>query len=77
MHRIDEKVTDEAALTIKNQGPDLSWIYLEYTDDMGHRYGDSPQFYEAVKMMDAQIGKILDAIACAGKRNIKKTGCLF
>jgi len=63
MHRIDEKVTDEAALTIKNKGPDLSWIYLEYTDDMGHQYGDSPQFYEAVKMMDAQIGKILDVIA--------------
>lgn len=63
MHRIDEKVAAEAAGTIRNQGPDLSWVYLEYTDDMGHRYGDSPQFYEAVKMMDAQIGKILDAIA--------------
>ena len=63
MRRIDEKVADEAALAIRNQGPDLSWVYLEYTDDMGHRYGDSPQFYQAVKMMDAQIGRILDAIA--------------
>jgi predicted AlkP superfamily pyrophosphatase or phosphodiesterase len=68
MHRIDEKVTAEAAGTIRDRGPDLSWVYLEYTDDMGHRYGDSPQFYEAVKMMDAQIGKILDAIAWRQKK---------
>jgi hypothetical protein len=63
MHRIDEKVADEAALTIRNKSPDLSWVYLEYTDDMGHRYGDSPQFYRAVEMLDGEVGKMLDAIA--------------
>lgn len=68
MHRIDEKVTDEACRTITNQGPDLSWVYWEYTDDMGHRYGDSPQFYNAVKLMDAQIGRILNTIADRKKK---------
>lgn len=63
MHQIDEKVISEAYQTIKDQSPDLSWIYLEYTDDMGHMYGDSPQFHDAVKMMDTQVGKILEAIA--------------
>ncbi|MBD1395342.1 alkaline phosphatase family protein [Mucilaginibacter glaciei] len=62
MHRIDEKVIDEAATSIRKNAPDLSWVYLEYTDDMGHRYGDSPQYYKAIEMMDAQVGKIWDAI---------------
>ncbi|GLU52482.1 alkaline phosphatase family protein [Dyadobacter frigoris] len=62
MHQIDEKVVDEAAKTIKNNAPDLSWVYLEYTDDMGHRYGDSNQFHEAIKMMDNQMGRLWEAI---------------
>ncbi|MES2268407.1 MAG: alkaline phosphatase family protein [Bacteroidota bacterium] len=62
MHRIDEKVIDEASATIKKNGPDLSWVYLEYTDDMGHRYGDSPQYYNAIQMMDKQVGRIWAAI---------------
>jgi arylsulfatase A-like enzyme len=62
MHLIDEQVTADAVTTIKNNAPDLSWIYLEYTDDMGHMYGDSPQFEDAVKKLDIQLGKIYDAV---------------
>lgn len=62
MHQIDEKVVDEAAKTIKNNAPDLSWVYLEYTDDMGHRYGDSDQFHDAIKMMDNQMGRLWESI---------------
>jgi predicted AlkP superfamily pyrophosphatase or phosphodiesterase len=62
MHRIDEKVVDEAAQTIRQQGPDLSWVYLEYTDDMGHMYGDSPQFHKAIGYADEQVGRIWQAI---------------
>ena len=62
MHLIDETVIDAAANSIKTEAPDLSWIYLEYTDDMGHRYGDSPQLTDAVIKMDKQVGKIWDAI---------------
>ena len=62
MHRIDESVTDEAAKTIRANGPDLSWVYLEYTDDMGHMYGDSPEFTKAIDYMDGQIGRIWNAI---------------
>lgn len=62
MHKIDETVTAAASAGIKNDAPDLSWIYLEYTDDMGHMYGDSKQFNDAVSMMDAQIGKIWNAV---------------
>jgi predicted AlkP superfamily pyrophosphatase or phosphodiesterase len=62
MHRIDEKVVEEASAAIKTNAPDLSWVYLEFTDDMGHRYGDSPQYYSAIEMMDKQVGKIWAAI---------------
>ena len=62
MHKIDETVVDAATSCIKKNAPDLSWIYLEYTDDMGHMYGDSKKFYEAVNMMDKQVGKVWEAI---------------
>jgi hypothetical protein len=62
MHRIDEQVVDDAVAAIKKDAPDLSWVYLEYTDDMGHGYGDSPQFTKAIQLLDVQVGKIYDAI---------------
>lgn len=62
IHLIDEKVTNDAVQSIKLKAPDLSWVYLEYTDDMGHKFGDSPAFIDALKKLDVQIGKIYDAI---------------
>jgi len=62
VHRIDEHVTNETARYVKTKGPDLSWVYLEYTDDMGHKFGDSQQFHDAIKIMDSQIGRIWEAV---------------
>jgi hypothetical protein len=62
MLKIDETVTDSAAAYIRNAAPDLSWVYLEYTDDMGHAHGDGPQFYRAVELMDKKIGRLWQAI---------------
>jgi len=62
MHAIDEEVVSEAEIALMNGVADLSWVYLEYTDDMGHMHGDSPEFYTAVKMMDKQMGKLWNAI---------------
>lgn len=62
IHRIDERVTDTAARILQERGPDLSWVYLEFTDDMGHRYGDSKEFYDAIETMDKQVGRIWEAI---------------
>ena len=62
MHLIDEKVIDEAVKNIKTFAPDLSWVYLEYTDDMGHRYGDSEQMQDALLKLDHQIGLLNEAI---------------
>jgi len=59
---IDEAVTDTTAAYIKRVAPDLSWVYLEYTDEMGHRHGNSRQMDDAVIKMDKQIQRIWDAI---------------
>lgn len=62
IHLIDEKVTTEAEKCIRDKGPDLTWLYLEYTDDMGHRHGDGPEMKEAVGYVDQQVGRIWKAI---------------
>ena len=59
---IDDTVSTVAGEYIQANGPDLSWVYLEHTDDMGHRHGDSPQFYDAVEAADKRIKKVWDAI---------------
>lgn len=62
IHQIDEAVAAEAARYIQENGPDLSWVYLQYTDDMGHRFGNSEKFYDAIRTADKQVGKIWEAI---------------
>ncbi len=59
---IDEDVSRKAAEAIRHQAPDLSWVYLEYTDEMGHRHGNSPQLTRAVKILDQQLARIWSAI---------------
>jgi hypothetical protein len=62
LDNIDESVTRHAVAAIKNDAPDLSWVYLEYTDDMGHAFGDSPEFVNAIKEADRRVGAIWQAI---------------
>jgi len=76
MHLIDEQIAASAADCIKDKAPDLSWVYLEYTDDMGHKYGDSPQYYDAIEKMEAQVGKIWTAIQYR-KQHFKEDWLIF
>ena len=76
IHLIDERVTQDAVRSIKENAPDLSWVYLEYTDDMGHRYGDSPELTAALNKLDNQIGKLYDAILYRTK-NFKEDWLIF
>ena len=59
---IDDRVTTEAAEYIAAKGPDLSWVYLQHTDDVGHAHGDSETFYTAVQQADARVGRIWNAV---------------
>src|SRR5690606_1230086 len=62
MKLIDYSVADHAAKTLVEKGPDVSWVYLQYTDDMGHYHGDSERFSAAIHFEDAMVGKIWQAI---------------
>jgi len=35
---------------------------LQFTDDMGHKFGKSPEMDEAIRLADAQVGKIWEAV---------------
>jgi hypothetical protein len=59
---IDNAVVNKAAESIKNDAPDLSWVYLEYTDEMGHQYGNSDSLTNAVLQLDAKLKTLWDAI---------------
>ena len=61
-HLIDEAVADTAANVIKRVAPDLSWVYLEYTDEMGHLHGNGKFLSDAVLKLDKQIGRLWNAI---------------
>jgi hypothetical protein len=61
-HTIDNAVCDTAAAVIKRMAPDLSWVYLEYTDEMGHRHGNGKMLTDAVLLLDKKIGKLWQAI---------------
>jgi len=59
---IDRHVAAEAARVIEQAGPDLSWVYLQYTDDVGHARGDSPELDAAVEVMDELVGTVWSAV---------------
>jgi len=59
---IDTFVAEEAAKVIVEQGPGLTWVYLQHTDDIGHEFGDSDAFDLAVAEMDDHVGRIWDAV---------------
>lgn len=59
---IDNYVSYEAAHVIKTEGPDLSWVYLQYTDDIGHQFGDGPETDLAITYSDRQVGRLWEAI---------------
>ena len=62
IRNIDDIVATEAARHLRETGPDLSWVYLEYTDWVSHEYGDSPEFADAITWTDGLVGRIWSAI---------------
>ena len=59
---IDNAVSREAARLIESEGPDLSWVYMQYTDDVAHKHGDSAEFEQAVVHMDECLSAIWSAV---------------
>jgi predicted AlkP superfamily pyrophosphatase or phosphodiesterase len=64
---VDDAVSREAARLIESEGPDLSWVYLQYTDDVAHKYGDSVEFEQAVIEMDERLHAIWSGVQARQK----------
>lgn len=60
--KIDEVVSQAAAEGIRTDAPDLSWVYLWYTDDAGHIYGNGDYFDDYTMKADAQVARIWEAV---------------
>lgn len=58
----DEAASIEGAECIRTDAPDLSWVYLWYTDDAGHIKGNGEYFDEYTLKADEQVGRIWDAV---------------
>lgn len=58
----DEAASTAAAECIRNDAPDLSWVYLWYTDDAGHIKGNGEYFDEYTLKADEQIRRVWDAV---------------
>ncbi len=59
---IDDSVANRTAASIKKDAPDLSWVYLEYTDEMGHRHGNGDTLSNAVRLFNDKFKTIWEAI---------------
>ena len=59
---IDEQITKDAAQGIRKDAPDLSWVYLWYTDDAGHFEGNGQFFDDYTLKADQQIAQIWEAV---------------
>ncbi|MBR1926722.1 MAG: alkaline phosphatase family protein [Bacteroidales bacterium] len=64
----DERVSREAEKCIREDAPDLSWVYLWYTDDASHMYGNGSYFDEYILKAGEQIDRVWQAVQYRQKR---------
>ena len=65
---IDSVVCKEAAACIRENAPDLSWVYLWYTDSGFHIYGDGAFMDHYVNKTDDLVGMIWEAVQYREKK---------
>ncbi|MCX4581931.1 alkaline phosphatase family protein [Streptomyces sp. NBC_01481] len=59
----DKVITDQTEDILRNQNPDVLFVYFGETDEMGHSYGAASQKYlDAIDVQDAYLGRLQAAI---------------
>ncbi|MEU8619288.1 alkaline phosphatase family protein [Streptomyces sp. NPDC048623] len=59
----DALITDATEDILRNQNPDVVFVYFGETDEIGHAYGAASQKYlDAIDVQDAYLGRLLAAI---------------
>lgn len=67
---LDQDVTDLACRYIINEGPNVTWVYLWFMDEVGHKYGTGEEFEKYLIKVDRQVSQIWSAV----KTRSKNTG---
>ncbi len=67
--KIDEKISEAAANCIRNESPDVMWVYLWFMDCAGHEFGDSPFFDQYTSLADKQVARIWEAVKYREKQH--------
>ncbi len=62
IHKIDERISEEAAKCIRTDAPDVMWVYLWFMDCAGHEFGNSPFFDQYTELTDHQVERIWEAV---------------
>ena len=61
--QVDKEVFDHALQTIRESGPDLSFVYFCGVDEAGHKYGSiEPPYFDAVERIDGYLKALHDAV---------------
>ncbi|WP_175410259.1 alkaline phosphatase family protein [Streptomyces sp. TRM64462] len=58
----DETITATTVSVLRDQNPDVAFVYLGNTDVVAHSYGTGKKYLDALAVQDAQLGRMLAAI---------------
>ncbi|MEU3397718.1 alkaline phosphatase family protein [Streptomyces filamentosus] len=59
----DALITDLTEQVLRDQNPDVLFVYFGETDEIGHNHGAaSPKYLDAIAVQDGQLGRLLAAI---------------
>lgn len=58
----DETITATSVAVLRDQNPDVLFVYLGNTDVVAHSYGTGQRYLDALAVQDAQLGRMLAAI---------------
>ncbi|MEU8525062.1 MULTISPECIES: alkaline phosphatase family protein [Streptomyces] len=59
----DKVITDATEDILRNQNPDVLFVYFGETDEIGHNYGAaSPKYLDAIAVQDGYLGRLRAAI---------------
>ena len=63
MHGVDQEVFEDSIRTIRETGPDISFVYFCGVDEAGHKHGslESP-YFDAVERIDSYLKELHKAV---------------
>ena len=71
--KVDKEVHDHALETLREVGPDLSFVYFCGVDEAGHKHGAlSDEYLEAIERIDGYVAQLHDALESRATSNAEQ-----